>query len=54
MVQYGDGGVGWRDMRYVSPTVGWLVHGNVPHLVNRNWLMRTVNAGATRYRVAIP
>jgi hypothetical protein len=48
MVQYNDGGIGWRDMRYASPTVGWLVHGNL------GWLMRTVNAGATWYRVAIP
>jgi hypothetical protein len=24
MVQYNDGGIVWRDMRYASPTVGWL------------------------------
>jgi len=54
MVQYNDGGIGWRDMRYVSPTVGWVVHGGLPWTLSLNWLMRTVNAGATWYGVAIP
>jgi hypothetical protein len=54
MVQYNDGGIGWRDMRYVSPTVGWLVHGSLPGHITDNWLMRTVNAGATWYGVPIP
>ena len=53
MVLYNDGGIGWRDMRYVSPTVGWLVHGGVP-FIGYNGLMRTVNAGATWYGVPIP
>jgi hypothetical protein len=53
-VQYNDGGIGWRDMRYASPTVGWLVHGGDPGSVDHHGLMRTVNAGATWYTVAIP
>lgn len=54
IVQYNDGGIGWRDMRYVSPTVGWVVHGGLPETISYNWLMRTVNAGATWYGVPIP
>ena len=54
MVQYNDGGIGWRDMRYVSPTVGWVVHGGLPWTIGYSGLMRTVNAGATWYNVAIP
>jgi hypothetical protein len=50
---YNDGGAGWRDLRYVSPTVGWLVHGS-SWGVDANALTRTVNAGATWYRVVIP
>jgi hypothetical protein len=52
MVQYNDGGIGWRDMRYASATVGWIVHGT--GMISNNTLMRTVNAGATWYRIAIP
>jgi photosystem II stability/assembly factor-like uncharacterized protein len=52
-VRYDDGGAGWHDLRYVSPAVGWLVHGS-SWSVNLNALMRTVNAGATWYKVAIP
>jgi hypothetical protein len=52
-VQYSDGGAGWHDLRYASPTVGWLVHGS-SWGVTSNALMRTVNAGATWYGVAIP
>lgn len=54
MVQYNDPAFGWRDMRYVSLTVGWVVHGSLPWGVNYNQLMRTVNAGSTWYVVAIP
>jgi hypothetical protein len=43
---------GWRDLRYVSPTVGWVVSGTLG--VEYNWLMRTVNAGSTWYGVPIP
>jgi hypothetical protein len=53
-LSYNDGGIGWRDMRYASPTVGWIVHGNLPLTIGYNGLMRTVNAGATWYNVAIP
>ncbi len=52
--QYWDGGLGWRDVGYVSPTVGWLIHGSTPNWLVSNVLMRTVNAGATWYNVAIP
>jgi hypothetical protein len=52
-LHYNDGGAGYSDLRYVSPTVGWLVYGSSGN-VNANALMRTVNAGATWYKVAIP
>jgi hypothetical protein len=53
-VQFNDGGAGWQDLRYATPTVGWLVHGSSSWGIDANALMRTVNAGATWYRVAIP
>jgi photosystem II stability/assembly factor-like uncharacterized protein len=52
-VQYNDGGIGWRDMAYATPTIGWLIHGS-PGSFTPGGLMRTVNAGATWYNIAIP
>jgi hypothetical protein len=51
--QYNDGGIGWSDMAYVTPTIGWIIHGDAGDLPY-NGLMRTVNAGATWYNIAIP
>jgi hypothetical protein len=52
-LQFNDGGIGWRDMAYVTPTIGWIIHGDTSDLIY-NRLMRTVNAGATWYNIAIP
>jgi hypothetical protein len=52
-VQYNDGGIGWRDMAYVTPAIGWIIHGDVGDLTH-NGLMRTVNAGAAWYNITIP
>jgi hypothetical protein len=50
---YGDGGLGWTDVAYISVTTGWLIHGNLGALIP-NRLMRTINAGASWHNVAIP
>lgn len=42
---YGDRGIGWADLEFVSPTVAWVVHG-FPGASN-DQLMQTTDAGAT-------
>jgi photosystem II stability/assembly factor-like uncharacterized protein len=50
-----DGGLGTRDLAYVSATTGYLVHYNGgPVFANSMGLMKTVNAGKTWNPVAIP
>jgi hypothetical protein len=42
---YTDHGAGWADLQFVSPTVGWVVHGYPGAAADE--LMRTANAGVT-------
>jgi photosystem II stability/assembly factor-like uncharacterized protein len=50
-----DGGLGVRDVAYVSATTGYLVHYNGgPVFANSMGLMKTVNAGKTWSNVTIP
>ncbi len=54
-VTYSDGGLGWRDLAYVSATTGYLVHfGGGPVIAYSQGLMKTTNAGARWQTVAIP
>jgi photosystem II stability/assembly factor-like uncharacterized protein len=50
-----DGGLGTRDLAYVSATTGYLVHYNGgPVFANSMGLMKTVNAGKTWTTITIP
>jgi photosystem II stability/assembly factor-like uncharacterized protein len=50
-----DGGLGTRDLAYVSATTGYLVHYNGgPVFADSMGLMKTVNAGKTWTPIAIP
>jgi photosystem II stability/assembly factor-like uncharacterized protein len=50
-----DGGLGFRDLAFVSATTGYLVHFNsIPIIAYSLGLMKTVNAGRHWTKVAIP
>lgn len=52
---YFDGGLGFRDLAFVSATTGYFVHfGSIPVLAYSMGLMKTVNAGAHWKKVTIP
>jgi photosystem II stability/assembly factor-like uncharacterized protein len=50
-----DGGLGFRDVAYVSATTGYLIHfGGIPFIAYTMGLMKTVDAGAHWKKVTIP
>jgi len=52
---YFDGGLGFRDLAYVSATTGYLIHfGGSPAIAYTKGLMKTQKAGATWQSVPIP
>ncbi len=52
---YADGGLDFRDLAFVSASTGYLIHfSGGPVLAYGKGLLKTVNAGATWKRVAIP
>ena len=55
MATFADGGLGVRDLAYVSATTGYLIHDSGgPAIAYGQGLMKSVNAGATWKAVAIP
>ncbi len=54
-VTYSDGGLGWRELAYVSAITGYLIHFNGgPVIAYSQGLMKTANAGASWRTIAIP
>jgi hypothetical protein len=52
---YDDGGLGTRDLAYVSATTGYMIHfSGGPYLAYTKGLLKTVNAGASWTAIAIP
>lgn len=52
---YFDGGLGFRDLAYVSATTGYLIHfAGSPVIAYSKGLMKTANAGASWQAVPIP
>jgi photosystem II stability/assembly factor-like uncharacterized protein len=49
---YTDEGSGWSPLQFVSPSVGWVIHGAPGAPVDQ--LLRTTNDGATFHAAALP
>ena len=55
MATYFDGGLGFRDLAYVSATTGYLIHYSAsPAIAYGKGLMTTTNAGTTWKTIPIP
>jgi hypothetical protein len=54
VAQYDDGGLGWRDVAYVSAATGGLVHGAGLLDISHNGLLQTTDAGLTWHTATIP